>query len=77
MPIQINPSQRTYMIQTQQHLFTFFFSFYMNILFIDNLEPNPLLGGISRVISCLASSLKENYGFVVSHAAEKFDNIER
>ena len=45
----------------------------MNILFIDNLEPNPLLGGISRVISCLASSLKENYGFVVSHAAEKFD----
>ena len=34
----------------------------MNILFIDNLEPNPLLGGISRVISCLASSLKENYG---------------
>ena len=45
----------------------------MNILFIDNLEPNPLLGGISRVISCLASSLKENYGFVVSHAAERFD----
>lgn len=45
----------------------------MNILFIDNLEPNPLLGGISCVISCLASSLKENYGFVVSHAAEKFD----
>ena len=45
----------------------------MNILFIDNLEPNPLLGGISRVFSCLASSLKENYGFVVSHAAEKFD----
>ena len=45
----------------------------MNILFIDNLEPNPLLGGISRVISCLASSLKENYGFVVSHEAEKFD----
>ena len=45
----------------------------MNILYIDNLEPNPLLGGISRVISCLASSLKENYGFVVSHAAEKFD----
>ena len=45
----------------------------MNILFIDNLEPNPLLGGISLVISCLASSLKENYGFVVSHAAEKFD----
>lgn len=45
----------------------------MKILFIDNLEPNPLLGGISRVISCLASSLKENYGFVVSHAAEKFD----
>ncbi|MCS3073427.1 glycosyltransferase [Bacteroides thetaiotaomicron] len=32
-----------------------------------------MLGGISRVISCLASSLKENYGFVVSHAAEKFD----
>lgn len=45
----------------------------MNILFVDNLEPNPLLGGISRVISCLASSLKEDYGFVVSHAAEKFD----
>ena len=45
----------------------------MNILYIDNLEPNLLLGGISRVISCLASSLKENYGFVVSHAAEKFD----
>lgn len=44
----------------------------MNILFIDNLEPNPLLGGISRVISCIASSLKEDYGFVIFHAAEKF-----
>ena len=44
----------------------------MNILFIDNLEPDPLMGGISRVISSLASSMQDDYGYHISHAAEKF-----
>lgn len=44
----------------------------MNILFIDNLEPNPLMGGISRVISSLASSMQDDYGYHISHAAENF-----